>query len=127
MADAVLDDGKCLLPTCRRSGPLIIFRVKADRKLIECATERHDDETRSKVQAILDSQGEQASVQLHKNCYCSFTSKDHIKKLVAGIMWELCGTRMLKVIFGRLKLTCDNHVIHFDYVLEHWKKIWNFL
>ena len=79
----MLDDGKCLLPTCRRSGPLIIFRVKAVRKLIECTTERHDDETHSKLQAILDSQGEQASVQLHKNCYCSFTSKDHIKKLVA--------------------------------------------
>ena len=35
------------------------------------------------MQAILDSQGEQASVELHKNCYCSFTSKDHVKKLVA--------------------------------------------
>ena len=33
--------------------------------------------------AILDSQGEQASVKLHKNCYCSFISKEHIKRLLA--------------------------------------------
>ena len=53
------------------------------KRLIECATERHDNESRSKVQAILDSQGEHASVEVHKNCYCSFTSKDNIKKFVA--------------------------------------------
>ena len=27
-------------------------------------------------------------------------------------------TLMLKVSFGRLKLTCDTHSIHFSYVLE---------
>ena len=32
---------------------------------------------------------------------------------VGGITWP---TRMLKVIFGRLKLTCDTRVIDFDYV-----------
>ena len=30
---------------------------------------------------------------------------------------ELRG-RILKVSFGRLKLTCDTHVIHFNYMLE---------
>ena len=80
MADAVLDDEKCLLPTCNRSGPLNTFKVQA---VIECATEQHDDETGNKMQACLDSQGEQASVKLHKNCYCSFISKEHIKRLLA--------------------------------------------
>ena len=80
---AILDDGKCLLPTCSKSGRLSIFKLQAVKKLIECAVERHDLEIRDKMQGILNSQGEQASVQLHKNCYCSYTSKDHIKKLAS--------------------------------------------
>ena len=36
-------------------------------------------------------------------------------KCVGGIEWP---TRMLKVILGWLKLTCDTRVIHFDYELE---------
>ncbi len=32
---------------------------------------------------ILNSQREKASVELHKGCYCSFTLKDHIEKIVA--------------------------------------------
>lgn len=83
MADTVPDVGKCLIPTCSRSGQLKTFKLQGVKRLIECATERHDNETRSRVQAILDSQGEQASVEVHKNCYCSFTSKDNIKKFVA--------------------------------------------
>ena len=79
----MLDDEKCLLPTCNRSGPLNTFKVQAVKKLIECATEQHDDETCNKMHAILDSQGEQASIKLHKNCYCSFISKEHIKRLLA--------------------------------------------
>ena len=76
-------DGKCLLSTCSKSGPLQTFKLQAVKKIIESSILRHDDETRNRMQAIFDSQGEQASVELHKNCYCSFTSKDHIKKLVA--------------------------------------------
>ena len=53
IADAVLDDERCLLPTCNRSGPLNTFKVQAVKKLIECATERHDDETGNKMQAWL--------------------------------------------------------------------------
>ena len=33
------------------------------------------------MQAMFDSQGDQVSVQLHKSCYCSYTSKYHINKL----------------------------------------------
>ena len=76
-------DGKCLLSTCSKSGPLQTFKLQAVKKIIESSILRHDDETRNRMQAIFDSQGEQASFELHKNCYCSFTSKDHIKSLVA--------------------------------------------
>ena len=51
-------------------------------KLVECAVERHDCEIRDKLQDVLDSHGEQASFELHKSCYCSYTSKGHIKMLV---------------------------------------------
>ena len=47
---------------------------QAVNKLIECAVERHDCEIRDKLQGILDSHGEQASVELHKSCYCLYTS-----------------------------------------------------
>ena len=42
-------------------------------------------------------------------------------KCVGGIAWP---TRILKVIFGRLKLTCDTRVIHFDYALERAGLAW---
>ncbi len=74
---ATFNEGKCLLPTCSKSGRLTIFKLQAVKKLIECAVERHDLEIRDKMQDIL------ASVQLHKNCYCSYTSKDHIKNLAS--------------------------------------------
>ena len=76
-------DQKCLLPTCNKSGQLNTFKLQAVKKLIECAVERHDYEIHDKLQGVLDSHGQQASVELHKNCYCSYTSKDHIKKLVS--------------------------------------------
>ena len=74
-------DQKCLLPTCSKSGQLNTFKLQAVKKLIECAVERHDCEILDKLQGVLDYHGEQASVELHKSCYCSCTSKDHIKKL----------------------------------------------
>ena len=36
----------------------------------------------NRMHTILDSQGDEASVELHKNCYCSFTSKCHVQKLM---------------------------------------------
>ena len=74
---------KCLLPICSSAGPLQTFRLQAIRKLLECATERNDGETYSTIQGFLDAQGEEASLELHKGCYCSFTSKHYIKKLAA--------------------------------------------
>ena len=76
-------DQKCLLPICSKSGQLNTFKLQAVNKLIECAVEHRDCEIRDKLQGVLDSHGKQASVELHKSCYCSYTSKDHIKKLVS--------------------------------------------
>ena len=90
MADTEIHEGKCLLSTCSKSGPLNTFKLRAVKKVIECAIERHDDATRSNIQAILDIQGEQASIDLHKNCYCSYTSKDHIRHLVAKKRKDKC-------------------------------------
>ena len=72
---------KCLLPTCSSSGTFKVLRLKGVKRLIECAKERNDSETYNILQAILNSQREDVSVELHKSCYCSFTSMDHIKKL----------------------------------------------
>ena len=35
------------------------------------------------MQAVLDLQGDQASIEMHKTCYCTYTSKEHIKRLLA--------------------------------------------
>ena len=37
-----------------------------------------DYEMRTRMQAILDSQGDQATFEMHKSCYSTYTSKDHI-------------------------------------------------
>ena len=34
------------------------------------------------LRAILNTQGEMASVELHKSCYSFYTSKEHVKKFV---------------------------------------------
>lgn len=83
MVDVAVDSAVCLLPNCSGCGPLQLFKVRGIKKLIDCATERHDDKIHSTLQSTIDSQGEQASVELHKSCYCSYTSKDHIRKVVA--------------------------------------------
>ena len=83
MADAAPGPRKCLLSTCNRSGPLQTFKLQAVKKIIECAIERRDNESLAKMQGNLDSQGPEVSVELHKNCYCTFTSKEHIKRFLA--------------------------------------------
>ena len=83
MAGAASNERECLLPICSRSGSLQRFKLRRVVRLIECATERHDDATRNRIQAMLDAEGEQASVQIHKLCYCSYTSKHHVTKLTA--------------------------------------------
>ncbi len=72
---------QCVLPNCSRSGPLTVFKICGILKLIACAIELHDDETRQSMQSILDSEEDNASVELHKGCYCSFTSKNHVENL----------------------------------------------
>ena len=47
---------------CSRSGSLQRFKLRGVVRLIECATERQDIATRNRIQAILDVDGEQASV-----------------------------------------------------------------
>ncbi len=83
MADVGLND-RCLLPSCSStsSGSLKTFKIQAFKQLLECAVERGDDETLDKLQTIFNSHGEQATVVLHKTCYCSYTSKEHVKKFV---------------------------------------------
>ena len=76
------DEGRCLLPNCNKNGPLKALKLQAVKKRIQSATERGDNDTLCKLQAILDSQGENASVDVHKNRFCSFTSKDHKKRLL---------------------------------------------
>ena len=83
MAGAASNERKCLLPTCSRSGSLQRFKLRRVVRLIECATERQDDATRNRIQAMLDAEGEQTSVQINKLCYCSYTSKHHVTKLTA--------------------------------------------
>ena len=73
----------CISPICNRSDQLQAFKVNAIKRVIECATARHDDDTRKSMQKLLDEHCEQASVNLHKNCYCSYTSKSHIGRYVA--------------------------------------------
>ena len=63
-----------------------VYTTRNNLKVIKCARERCDNETCDRMQEVLNSQGEQASVELHKRCYCSFTSKYHVSKPVAKKM-----------------------------------------
>lgn len=81
MTAAEVPGGKCLLPTYTGFvSPWQPFKVRGVKKLIECATERQDNETCNFMKCIFYSQGEKATFQLHKNSYCSYTSKMHMKR-----------------------------------------------
>ena len=56
--------------------------LRGIRRVIQCARERYDTETCDRMQHTLNPQVDQASVELHTKCYCSFTSKDHVSKRV---------------------------------------------
>lgn len=73
----------CLLSNCSEGNSLQLFKVCGIKKLIDCSTERHDDKFRSALQATIYSQGDRASVGRHEICFCSYTSKDHVRKVVA--------------------------------------------
>ena len=51
--------------------------------MIQRSKERGDDDVHVKLQAILDSQGENSSVECHKTCYCTYTSKQNVAKYIA--------------------------------------------
>ena len=57
------------------------------------------------------------SIEISRDIYVSVGQSGCLScpKCVGGITWP---TRMLKIIFGWLKLICDTRVIHFDYALE---------
>ena len=55
---------KCLLSTCTKSGQLRGFKLQGVKRLIECATQRQDNQTLVLLQNNLDSQGEEASVEV---------------------------------------------------------------
>ena len=74
MAEIGISADRCILSNCSSSGSLKTFKLQAVKRLIECAVERGDDEIHDKLQTMLNSQGEQASIQVHKSCYCSYTS-----------------------------------------------------
>ena len=75
MAEIGISADRCILSNCISSGSLKTFKLQAVKRLIECAVERGDDEIHDKLQTMLNSQGEQASIQVHnKSCYCSYTS-----------------------------------------------------
>ena len=73
---------KCSLTACSSSWPLQTYKKQGILKVIECALQRKDDDMQTRMQTILDSQGEQSLIEMHKNCYCSYTSKEHIKRLL---------------------------------------------
>jgi len=73
----------CLLPICREKGPHQTVRVQGIRTMIQRSKERGDDDVHVKLQAILDSQGENSSVECHKTCYCTYTSKQNVAKYIA--------------------------------------------
>ena len=62
------------------SGPLQTFKQQGLLKLIDCAFQRKDYEMRTRMQAILDSQADKATFGMHKSCYSTSTSKDHIRR-----------------------------------------------
>ena len=68
------------LSTCSNSGPLQTYKKQGILKLIECAFQRKDDEMQTGMHEVLDLHGEQSSIEMHTNCYCSYTPKEHIKR-----------------------------------------------
>ena len=65
MEDTAADAGKCSLSSGRASGRLKTFKLQGINRLLECAIERDDHETITRLQKILDSQSEAASAEIH--------------------------------------------------------------
>ena len=74
--------GTCMIRLCNVNGSHQTFRVQGINKLIQCSKERGDI-IHIELQTILDSQGELASVECHKTCYCTYTSNNNVTKHIA--------------------------------------------
>ena len=64
---------------CHGSGENKKFTERGIQKLILCASTRGDTEIQAKLQGILDRDGD-ASIECHKGCYCTYTSKEKIER-----------------------------------------------
>ena len=60
------------------------------------------------------------SIKISRHTYMSVGMSVCGPKCLGRIKWPM---RMIKVIMGWLKLTCDTRGIHLDYALESWAKI----
>ena len=73
---------RCLLPVCRGCGEDTKFTESGIKKLISCAKIRRDVELQTKLQDITNVGAGAASVVCHKGCYCTYTSKQKIDRIV---------------------------------------------
>jgi len=94
--------GTCLLPVCNLQGPHHTFRVQRITTLIQRSRERGDNDIQIKLQAILDAQGDQATVDCHKTCYCSYTCKTNVARHVAkkrkvGSSTDECESQTIRI------------------------------
>ena len=44
--------------------------------------QRKNDEMQTRMQIVLDLDGEQSSIEMYTNCYYSYTFKEHIKRFL---------------------------------------------
>lgn len=72
---------RCLLPVCHGGQEKVSFTVVGIKKLISCAKSRGDRELETKLQNIVDTDGNEANISCHKGCYCSYTSKEKIERV----------------------------------------------
>lgn len=75
--------GTCFLSPCSGKGPCQTFKVQGINTLLERSKQRGDEDVHDKLKATLVSQGDGASVDCHKNCYCTYTSTKEVAKTLA--------------------------------------------
>ena len=78
----MMADSRCLLPVCHGGKEKTTFTVNGIKKIISCAKSRGDGELQHKLQNIIDADGDAASIACHKGCYCTYTSKEKIKRVI---------------------------------------------
>ena len=86
----MMADQSCSIPSCHESGPVQVFKHQGLNTLIKRSQERNDSDFQAKLQSILDSQGESASICCHKSCYCAYTSKQNVARTVARKRKDKC-------------------------------------